>query len=180
MARLPDILSTRDLPYSELCAARLDGELYRLDDTFSPVDGLDQPRLRALSVGSWAPAGLIAERRTAAWIYGALDDAPLRHQFCVDTAARVRPDRSLRFAVREVVLGAGDIVQIDGVRLTAPIRTVIDLARIRDDRADDIPELISRLAAGWRLTVEQCRELLDRRRNLPGKREALAMITAAL
>lgn len=180
MARLPDVLSATDLPYPELCAARLDGEVYRLDDSFSSVDTIEQPRHRASSLRTWAPAALIAERRTAAWIYGALYAPPARHQFCVDTSSRVRPNRALRVTVREVVFGAGDVVRLDGVRITSPVRTVIDLARIPDAFQSEVSGLIYRLAALWNITLEECSAVLDRRRNLPGKREALVTIADAL
>jgi hypothetical protein len=180
MARLPDVLSAANLPYPELCAARLDGEVYRLDDSFSPIDVIDQPRHRARSLRSWAPAALIAERRTAAWIYGALDAPPVRHQFCVDTSARVRPDRTLRVSVREVVFGDGDVVRLDRLRITSPVRTVIDLARVPETSHNDAATLIARLALSWKVTLDECSALLDRRRNLPGKRKALAVIAAAL
>lgn len=180
MARIPDVLSSSDLPYPELCAAQLDGELYRLDDTFMPIDGIDQPRSRALSLHTWAPSALIAERRTAAWIYGALDAPPGKHQFCVDIANRVRPERDARIALREVVFGDGDVVQLNGIRLTSPVRTIIDLARVPDEQFAGISPVIGRLAEQWMITIDDCLGLADRRRNLPGKRQALALISAVL
>ena len=42
MARLPLVLNTDDLPIAELCAARLDGELFAIDavyDVYRVSDG---------------------------------------------------------------------------------------------------------------------------------------------
>ena len=55
MARLPMVLGTDDLPIAELCAARLDGELFAIDDGWAPVDEPDLPAFRAAVVALRVP-----------------------------------------------------------------------------------------------------------------------------
>lgn len=66
------MLGTDDLPLAELCAARLDGELVAIGTGWCPVDEPDLPSLRAAAVAPRLPAPLIVERRSAAWVHGAL------------------------------------------------------------------------------------------------------------
>ena len=86
------------------------------------------------------PAGVIAERLTAAWIFGACPE-PHQHQFCVDTAARQHVPISTRFRLREARNVAADTQLIGGIRVTTPRRTVVDLARTRGAAADFVPVL---------------------------------------
>ena len=71
MSRLPGVLFHSDLPEAELHAAKLDGELYPVDQCFSPIDTIEGRWNRARALLLTVPARLIAEQRTAAWIYGA-------------------------------------------------------------------------------------------------------------
>src|SRR5687767_11814124 len=100
-ARLASVLTSSDLPMAELAAARLDGELFRIDDCYSPIDEVEQPRHRARALGAVLRDRLIAEQRSAAWIWGALDAPPPRHELCVATGARVRPPGLPWMVVRE-------------------------------------------------------------------------------
>ncbi|WP_166792512.1 type IV toxin-antitoxin system AbiEi family antitoxin [Cryobacterium algoricola] len=138
--RLPDILSSGDLPVAELSSLCLDGELFRVGDFWSPVDLAEDRDQRARSLALLVPVRAIAERLTAAWIYG-LAPEPQRHQFCVPRTARAYFPPSPRFGVREVVcdpehivrLGAATVnradVRVAGLLVTRPLRTALDLAR---------------------------------------------------
>lgn len=178
--RLPAVLSRNDLPLPELQAARLDGELYAIDECFSPVDEPEQGRHRAASLAVLLPARLIAEQRTAAWIHGALDLPPARHELCVDIAARVQHATHLRFVVREVVIGREDLVEIAGIPVTNPVRTVVDLARFSPVFGSAEHRMIAGLAGIGGFGIDECRAMLDRRRNLPGKQMALERIRLSL
>jgi hypothetical protein len=91
------------------------------------------------------PRRAIAERLTAAWIYG-LAPEPRRHQFCVHVAERMHLEPSPRFRVREVSCPALDTVTIGGSRVTTTLRTVVDLAHWADVDGDvDLVTLISGL-----------------------------------
>ena len=103
MPRLGPVLTAHDLPVPELMASRLDGELAMLDGAWTPVDEIEQPRHRALSLALRLPDRVIIEQRSAAWVWGALPTAPQQHQLCAATGARVRPGEGWP-AVREVVI----------------------------------------------------------------------------
>ena len=48
------MLGTDDLPLAELCAARIDGDLFAIDEGWAPIDEPDLPSLRAAVVaGEW-------------------------------------------------------------------------------------------------------------------------------
>ena len=63
MARLPPVLDTHDLPLAELCAARLDGELFAIDDGWAPLDEPDLPAFRAAVTALPCPKILALVRR---------------------------------------------------------------------------------------------------------------------
>jgi hypothetical protein len=124
---------------AKLCGARLDGELFTLGDFWSPVDQLDDPARRARAAGLMpASPRAIAERMTAAWIYG-LAAEPRRHQFCVQNSARMKLVPSPRLQIREVSCPADQLQTISGLRVTRPLRTAVDLARWHGQAADGAP-----------------------------------------
>lgn len=203
---LAPVLTPDDLPLAELCGARLDGEVYALGDSWCPVDEADGPVARALAAGLLVPGRAIAERMTAAWVYG-LAPEPHRHHFCVDLGARTHVPPSPRLQLREVRCRADETLVIAGLRVTTPLRTVIDLARSpgpdlsRRDWSDTdatgpvssgtdssgtdssgldaAPGLVALLAALLRLggfANAHAAEQLCRRQNLPHKVIALARL----
>ena len=180
MTRLAAVLSHRDLPVAELCAARLDGELFRLDGCFCPVDEIEQSRHRGAALAALLPDRLIAEQCTAAWLWGVIDQAPAQHQFCASLGARVRPPAMMRIAVREVVIDDVSTVMIGGMRVTTMLRTVIDLARFSPHFGAKEVTMLRGLMALGKLDIEACRNDINSRRNLPGKKRAMARITEAV
>jgi len=177
---LPAVLSRRDLPLAELHAARLDGELFAIDDCFGPVDVPEQSVLRAASLSAILPPRLIAEQRSAAWVLGSMLNPPARHQLCVDTRARYRCADAPRFAVREVVLDGGETLVIGGLRLTTPLRTALDLARFCDPFGNEEAAIVVSLGAVGRFGAEEVMADLARRRHLSGKVRAADRLRAAL
>jgi hypothetical protein len=135
MARLPAVLGTDHLPLAELCAARLDGELFVIDHAWAPVDEPDHPAFRAMVLSMRSPRSLIIERMSAAWVHGAFDDAPTVAQFCVPLDARIAVVDRPRTLVREVRIDDDDIVRFGDHRCTSPTRTAFDL--LRDPSLDD-------------------------------------------
>jgi hypothetical protein len=177
--RLPRVLSGRDLPLAELTAARLDGELYAVDECFSPLDELESTAQRAQAVLATFPRRLIAEQHTAAWVFGAQPAPPSVQQFCVSIEARTRPAIALRVTVREVVIDDDDLLTVSGLPVTTPLRTAVDLARCAADFGDrDLPILAELMRVGG-FGVDECAVMLNRRRNLPDKRVALARLVVA-
>jgi len=177
---LPAVLTTLDLPAPELGGMRLDGEVYPLAEGWCSIDVLETPAHRARAVRGLRSERLIAELGTAAWVWGATPVLPRLVEFCVDLGARARLRISPLVRVRELVLDAGDRVDLDGGAVTSRLRTAVDLARFRDELSDQDAASIVELARQGGFGVPECRELMDRRRNLPEKRRALARLSQLL
>ncbi|PRY70357.1 transcriptional regulator with AbiEi antitoxin domain of type IV toxin-antitoxin system [Glaciihabitans tibetensis] len=174
--RLPSLFTTADFSEAELCALVLDGTLYRVGDCFCVIDEHPSAALRARSLALVLPDRLIAERHTAAWVWGALPDPPASHHVCVDIRSRVRPPGSRRLIVREVVISDAETVEFAGIRVTTPLRTAIDLARSVGDFVDADITVVAWLMRIGQLTVDGCAAAMDTRRNLPNKKLALTRL----
>lgn len=167
------ILDASDLPIAELCAARLDGEVYSVDECFAAVDEVHTRVVRALAVAAIAPNGAIAELATAIWIYGVSASPPKRHRFCRDVAKRARTPQSNRYIVRECIVRHGDVQQIAGLPVMTPLRTAVDLLRISPtfgaDEARDLRQLLELDG----LSLVDCRTSLTARPATGGTNRAL-------
>jgi hypothetical protein len=177
---VPPVLHEAQLPLPERMAARLDGELFAIGEGHSPIDEVDRPALRLHAVLGSRPARLIAELATAAWVWGACDLQPANLELCVDLRARARPKAMLRASVREVVLSPDDTVVLEGLRVTTPIRTAVDLARMRDAFGVAEADLVRRLASMAGFDFTACRTFMARGRNLPAKRQATERLARCL
>jgi len=173
--RITSVLSPADLPWPELQAARLDGELFAVDACYCPIDEPDGLRLRALALAAVVPRRLIAELHSAAWVWGALEHPPVRHRLCADITARTRPPIGTAI-LREVVVDAQDVDNIGALRISSPLRTAVDLARL-DDAVD--LGIVARLFTIGDFGLEACHVLIERRRNLPDKHRARQRLAAA-
>lgn len=180
MTRLPAVISRLDLPLAELSAARLDGEVYAVDDGYSPVDVPCGPFERAASIAEYCQGRLMAEQRTAAWVWGALDQPPVRHELCASLGARARPAVPIRTRVREVVIDESEFVILAGVPVTTPLRTIIDLARFSERYSEEERQMTLRLAAISGITLQRCKEEMDARTNLPNKRRGMVRLASTL
>ena len=174
MARLPQVLGTDDLALAELCAARLDGELVVLARGWVPIDEPDLPSLRARALGG--AAGLIIERRSAAWVHGATFEIPQLAEFCVPNRARVSVAPEAGRRVREVGIGDDEITRIGGCPCTTPVRTAFDLLRDHtvDDRTavDAVRGLVATGATGY----DEIEGRLEASGRIPHKRLAAARL----
>jgi hypothetical protein len=171
--RLNSVLSRLEFPASELGALVLDGEVYRVDDCVAPVDEIAGPLLRAAALAAELPARLIAEQHSAAWIWGAQDHPPLRHEVCADITARARPALGALLSVREVVLLHEDTALVAGLVVTTPMRTAIDLARFVTEWDEDESRIVRELLVIGGCSILDCARAMNRKRNLPNKRIAL-------
>lgn len=174
--RLASVLADSDLTSAELQAARLDGEVYDLAGAFCQIGELESPVHRARAVLGARSPRLIAELGTAAWIWGAAPE-PIRLEFSVTPDARARLSPAQHIAVRELVYEPADIRELDGVRVTTPLRTILDLARFADP-FDPAP--VIGLAAIAGLTLDDCLEALAGRSGIPAKHRAAANLRTAL
>lgn len=175
--RLPSVLSTIDLPWAELLAARLDGDLYTVDECFAPVDEIEQPRHRAAALRSQCADRVIAEKRSAAWIWGALDRPPARHELCVAIGARVTAPAETWLTVREVVIAASELTTIGDMQLTTRLRTAVDILRFSPAFGPEEAQIVRCLMRDGGFGIQDCVADLTSRRNLPHKRRALDRLT---
>jgi hypothetical protein len=120
------------LSRAELSAACLDGDLVELGEAYIPADAVETAALRAGSLARTLGDSLAATHLTAAWIHDALPLPPARHTVQRAVARRVHlmPDRQVIY--RDLAVAADDLQLIGGVRVTSPVRTLIDLARVSD------------------------------------------------
>ncbi|MBX3093262.1 MAG: hypothetical protein KF680_01780 [Cryobacterium sp.] len=177
--RLPDMLSVAELPETELCTALLDGEVVRVGPGFAPIDLPDSVEQRARALGLVLPRRLIADRRTAAWVHGAIRALPRRLEACARADERASSLLLSDASVREVIIDDRELLDLDGVRVTQPLRTVLDL--VRSPEFDDALAAVARaVSAHCGVTLSECLAELRRRRHLPKKSEAIARLSLAL
>jgi hypothetical protein len=177
--RLDPILSPFEFSRAELSALRLDGEVYAVVDCVVPLDEVVSPILRALALARELPPRLIAEQHTAAWVWGALESPPPRHEVCANTTSRTRPALRVRLNVREVVIEPDAVSRLGPLELTTPIRTAIDLARCVENWSTADTTTLANLMQIGRFAPEDCEVIMNRRRNLPAKRLALERLRFA-
>jgi hypothetical protein len=175
------LLTSTDIPLAELTAMRLDGDLFGVDEAFSPIDEFEGPALRAAAIRRGLNDRLIAERWSAAWVLGACPP-PMRHTFCTRIEARVAHPTALQGAVREVAIEDDECVSIGALVVTTELRTIGDLARF-DEESDPaggirLAAAIAALLEIGGLSVADCIAALDRRPHLPFKRRAIKRLLA--
>jgi hypothetical protein len=175
--RLGTVLSLSDFPAPELTALILDGEAFRVDQCVTPVDTVPGPVLRAAALVAELPPKLIAEQHTAAWVWGVVADPPPRHEVCADITARIRPTLDARLSVREVVVLHEDVSVVAGLTVTTPMRTAIDLTRFVVDWSDEEARIVRDLLVLGECGILDCARVMNRKRNLPNKRIALARLS---
>ena len=149
----------------------------RLGTVLSPSD-FPTPELTALVAE--LPPRLIAEQHTAAWVWGVVADPPYLHEVCVDITARVRPTLDARLSVREVVVLHEDVAVVAGLTVTTPMRTAIDLTRFVEDWSDEEARIVRELLALGECDILDCARVMNRKRNLPGKRIALERLSGCV
>lgn len=174
--RLSFVLSSRDFPEAELAAMILDGEVYRVDECVSPIDIPPSAEQRMAALAAELPAPLTLERRSAAWVWGALFAPPQRHEACTSLSDRRHPPYSPRVSVREVAIRPQEITRFSSVpafALTLPLRTAMDLARYSEPFGEPERTAIANLLAMAAITPLECRDLIARMAKLPNKRLAM-------
>jgi hypothetical protein len=166
------LLTSGDLPSTELQAVALDGDVFRLDRAFCSIAEFDVPWRRA-SVFDERPNVVVA-RLSAAWVWGALPVAPHIHEV-FRVAGSHSADDTTTLKVSWVAVDPSDIVDFAGVRVTSPTRSVVDLCReaVFDD---DLVAVLRRLCAEHRVTRAGCDRILDRGRSFPHRRRVEARL----
>ena len=138
------------------------------------------PELRAaLLVGS-VPAGAVAAGRTAAWVHAGRAAGPRAadHLDVTYPAGGHRPELWGAGLVWQAPLLRGDTVDLAGVRVTAPLRTVVDVA-VHVPGDDDAAALARALADACGLALPDAAALLERRARVVGRPRARRVLTRA-
>lgn len=161
------------LSAAELSAARLDGHLVELGEAYIPADAVETVGLRAGSLRSILGVSLAATHLTAAWVHGALAFPPVRHTVQRASEKRLHAVIDLRLVYRDGCVAASDLWLLGGVRVTTPVRTLADLARVPDEEHAHAARLLS--AARPSLAGEAIARL-EGGGSLPHKRSALAFL----
>lgn len=169
------LLSPRDLPIAELTAMRLDGDLVAVGTCFAPLDDLPDAAQHAASLRDIADGRLVAERCTAAWVWGGLFQPPTPIQLCTGHGARFARAPSLGMVVREVVIAADEVVVLEGAAITSPARTAADLVRFTPDWGADETELTRRVLENTGTSRGEVEIALDRYK-LTYRRRALTRL----
>lgn len=180
MPRLAIVLTSSDLPEVELRAAALDGEVFAFRNGYCPIDEIESARHRAMTFATSLPPKVIAEQRTAAWVYGLRDQPPFPLEVCTDIDLRTKTSPRSGLVVREVVIDEHEVIRIGSLRLTTPLRTAIDLARFQRVFGVAECELVRGLSRLGGFGLDACVDTIDGRRNLPNKHRALERLAAAL
>ncbi len=120
------------LSLAELSAARLDGDLVELGDAYIPADAVETSALRAGSLTALLGDTLAATHLTAAWIHGALPDAPRAPHRAARGPATTAPRAAAASLVyRDLAVDpARPAASSAGCWVTTPVRTLDDLARV--------------------------------------------------
>lgn len=169
-----------ELPDVELQAMRLDGECYQLGDAHVPIGVTPDAAARCAAALGTHSSRLIAALGTAAWVWGAVERPPARGEFLVGLDARWRPPFGSRVRIVESVVHPDDVARFGCASVTTPLRTVVDLARFRDEFGSADADAIRRLARHGGFGITEAVEAMNRTRNLAGKRRAAERVRAAL
>ena len=145
---------------------------------FRCIDEPESPRDRAGSLAAIVgDARVIVSDRSAAWVWGWARPSAALHT-CVSITARVASPLRRRLRTREAVIDENEVVQLQGVRVTTPLRTAIDLARHdSDERVIDI--IVEALQSGG-VAAAALRNELGRRSGIAHQRRARERIDRAI
>lgn len=94
-----------------------------------PADAIESMAMRAASLRAICGGRLVACLWSAAWVYGALDDPPARHAVMRRAAHRVGNLIDKRSVFHDVGAEDADVLEIAGVFVTSPLRTLVDVSR---------------------------------------------------
>ena len=172
---LSSLPSRMSLP--EWQSAVLDGEAVAIGGGFVCIDEPvgAQDRAVSLAIGLRGSRAVVSDR-SAAWVWGWGESRSVVDT-CVPITARVAsPERRRRHA-REAVIEPHEIIEIGGVRVTSPLRTVIDL--VRHDHDDEVITLVVAALDAGDVAAGDVTSELGRRPGISHLRRARARVELA-
>ncbi|MDM7890198.1 type IV toxin-antitoxin system AbiEi family antitoxin [Curtobacterium caseinilyticum] len=167
----PHLLTSDDWPEAELRAAVLAGELVPVGQCWASPAEPQLPALRAAAHAWGLPdRRLVASGRSAAWIWGGTSRPPAVSEVSIPPTIRVRVDADVR--LREVRLDPSDVVDLDGVRVTTPLRTAVDLLRAPGTSEPGAITALQGLLGAGVVSAGDVRARLDALGTIPMARQA--------
>ena len=159
----------------ELSAARLDGHVVEMGEGYIPADVVEGPAARAAALRSLILPGMAASGPSAAWIHGAGDRPPSPHHARRAVERRLRPSVTARLVFHDSQLAPGDVMQIGGMSVSIPLRTLIDLA-LGIHREPALAFWATALAEVSPELIPAAAEELNALNRVPGTRAAMAWL----
>lgn len=162
------------LSIAELSAARLDGDVVEIGEGYMPADAVESTATRAASLRSLCGTRLVVGSWSAAWVYGALHDPPSRHSIMRGAAHRVGNLIDRRAIFHDVGIEDRDVSDVEGVLVTSPLRTVIDVARLirEPEHRERATSVVGRLIDWGLVDPRDAISRIDSAARLPGSRHA--------
>ncbi|GAB3093640.1 hypothetical protein [Isoptericola nanjingensis] len=158
-----------------------DGSLEVVRDDAAVVAGTTMtPVLRAALLAGSLPAGAVAAGRTAAWVHAGrlAGTRSAEHLDVTYAAGGHRPELWGAGLVWQAPLLRGDVVELAGVRVTAPLRTVVDVA-VHVPGEEDATRLARVVADSCGLALPDAAALLERRVRVVGRPRARRVLARA-
>lgn len=165
------------LSQPELNSARLDGLLIEVGEGFMPPDLPEDPHARIASLRPILMPGYAASGPTAAWVHGSGDAPPLRHHLQRVSPRRRRVHAEPGVILHETLLDASDVELVGAFPVTAPLRTLLDLA-LTVGSNDAAADWVRSLAHSRPALIPRAIEHLESRPRLPGKHAALTLLAS--
>lgn len=164
------------LSAAELTAARLDGDVVEVGESFMPADVVESPEIRAASLRPLVAHGLALTHESAAWVHGALPEPPTRHsvQRCTERRRNHVLDHRLHY--RDLRLPPHETVHLGGMPVSSRVRTLCDLLRA-DAAAGEAPRRAAvAMLATFPDVLTEAYDSLVASGPLPFKRQALVWL----
>ncbi|NOV97957.1 hypothetical protein [Isoptericola halotolerans] len=151
-----------------------DGDVQLLrPDAACPAGTAVGPDERAGLLARQVPSGAVVTGRTAAWVHTGYDDGGVLH--LTYRAGRHQPDRPPGSRLWQSPLLRGDTTLLDGVPVTVPHRTVVELVLHDPDPVPVVLDLVHRAGADLR----RARRSLELRTRAVGRPRARRLLDAA-
>lgn len=148
------------------------------EDAAVPAGSPTTPRLRAALLRGQVPPAATVAGRTAAWVHVGPPAPDGGH---LDLAYRARGHRPAvwgRGLVWQAPLLRADVVELGGVRVTAPVRTAVDVALHVRDHDDALRRVLALVRAGG-VDLDEADRQLERRVRAVGRPRARDVLGAA-
>lgn len=141
------------------------------------IGPLSPPRSREMSAVLACGPGAVVSHRSAAWLWDLVSPPAATWPVDVTVPGRDRSRRPGIRAHRVAALGAADTAMVEGIPVTAPVRTVVDLARVVV--SGELERAVARAERQGLVTRGELSALIVRYRGRPGLPRLRAVVEGA-